>query len=461
MTSINKDKVMQALRAVRDLALDRDVVSLGWVGEIKVDDDALRLTLAFPSPLHPGREALAQACAAAAEQVAGVARATVVTTVEVPRGPPVPLPALGEVRNLVAVASGKGGVGKSTVAVNLAHAFAQAGAQVGLLDVDVYGPSVPGMVGLADRRLTETGAEGRLKPLEAYGMHVMSMGFLTNRETPVIWRGPIASQLVRQFLGGVDWGALDYLFIDLPPGTGDIQLTLSQAVPLTGAVIVTTPQEVAHTIAEKGLRMFQQVKVPILGVVENMAYYACPECGHHDPIFREGGGTAAAGKLGLPLLGRIPLNSAIAASGDAGRPLLLHAPEAGVTRAYHEIAVATALELVRNRLAEADNPVAPTEVELADKKRLQLKWADGRTQELGVFRLRSECPCADCVDEFSGERTLDPATLDPELGLEKVEAVGRYALKLTFSDGHSSGLFTYRMLRELEADEPPAATFEV
>jgi len=461
MTSVNEEKVMQALRAVHDPALKRDIVSLGWVGDIEIDNDAVRLTLALPSPLHSGREALVQACVATAEEVTEVARATVMTTVEVPRGPPVPLPALSEVRNLVAVASGKGGVGKSTVAVNLAHAFAQAGAQVGLLDVDVYGPSVPGMVGLADQRLTETGAEGRLKPVEAYGMRVMSMGFLTNRETPVIWRGPIASQLVQQFLGGVDWGALDYLFIDLPPGTGDIQLTLSQAVPLTGAVIVTTPQEMAHTIAEKGLRMFQQVRVPILGLVENMAYYACPECGHHDPVFREGGGAAAATSLGLPLLGRIPLNSVIAASGDAGRPLLLHAPEAEVTRAYHEIAAATALELVRNRLAETENPVAPTKVELADGHRLQLKWADGLEQEFTAFQLRSECPCADCVDEFSGQRKLDPATLDPDLGLEKIDAMGRYALRLTFSDSHSSGLFTYCMLRELEANEPPAATFEV
>jgi ATP-binding protein involved in chromosome partitioning len=208
------------------------------------------------------------------------------------------------VKQIIAVASGKGGVGKSTIAVNLAFACAQAGARVGILDIDVYGPSVPGMLGLREHRLIG-GQQGVLEPVKAHGLEIMSMGFLTTKETPVVWRGPIASQLVQQFLGMVAWGELDYLFVDLPPGTGDIQLTLTQSVPLSGVLIVTTPQVVAHTIAEKGLRMFQQVKVPILGIIENMAYYHCPECDHHDPIFREGGGEAVAKAMDLPLLARI------------------------------------------------------------------------------------------------------------------------------------------------------------
>jgi len=368
-----------------------------------------------------------------------------------PAGPPATPPSLAKVKHIVAVASGKGGVGKTTVAVNLAYALAAQGARVGILDTDVYGPSVPGMVGQADHSLTgaNTTPDGKLKPVEAHGMKIMSLGFMTTRETPVIWRGPMASQLVQQFLGGVEWGELDYLFIDLPPGTGDIQLTLSQAVPLSGAVIITTPQEVAQTIAEKGLRMFQTVQVPILGIVENMSYYHCPECGHNDQVFCEGGGEKAATSLNLPLLGSIPLNGEIARASDSGVPLLAIDKDSELSRIYLELAGKVTEQLEAQAVLEAENPVAPTKARVTEEGLFQVQWQDGSESSLTPRALRQACPCASCVEEFSGKPLLDPASVPVDITLKGVAPVGRYALSFEFSDGHKSGIYNFDHLRKL------------
>jgi ATP-binding protein involved in chromosome partitioning len=249
------------------------------------------------------------------------------------------------VKNTIAVASGKGGVGKSTVTANLAVALALDGAKVGLLDADVYGPSMPLMLDLQGRQPRvrsvpspipgEKGTQ-QLIPLEAHGIKVMSIGFLVDPEKPVIWRGPMASQLINQFINDVDWGELDYLLIDMPPGTGDIHLTLTQRLPLSGAVVVTTPQDVALADAVKGLQMFKEVQVPILGIVENMSYFVCPGCGEQTAVFGEGGGAWASERYGVPLLGQIPLARAIREGGDAGQPIVIsdaHSPQAQAFRA--------------------------------------------------------------------------------------------------------------------------------
>lgn len=375
-------------------------------------------------------------------------------------------PSLGKVKHIIAVASGKGGVGKSTVTVNLAYAFAAQGAKVGILDTDVYGPSIPGMVGLGDFRLTNEHQlpDGRIKPVEARKMKIMSLGFMTNRDTPVIWRGPMASQLVQQFLGGVEWGELDYLFIDMPPGTGDIQLTLSQAVPMTGAVIVTTPQEVAYTIAEKGLKMFQTVQVPILGIVENMSYYHCPECGHDDHIFQEGGGQKAAESLELPLLGQIPLNGDIAKSGDTGVPLIAQNPDSELSKSYNGVATQLTKEVLDLMKLESENPVLPSKVEMTDLGLVHIQWQD-QTETLVTPRsLRQACPCASCVEEFTGKQLLDPATVSADIKVQEITPVGRYALRFAFSDGHGTGLYTFSHVRKLGEEkpaQPEQAEFEV
>jgi ATP-binding protein involved in chromosome partitioning len=239
------------------------------------------------------------------------------------------------VKNIIAVGSGKGGVGKTTVTVNLAVGLAQTGARVGLLDADIYGPNVPLMIGIKGQ--PKTGGN-RIQPLRNFGVRVMSMGFLTDPDTPVIWRGPMLHSAVQQFVRQVDWGELDYLLVDLPPGTGDVQLTLTQTVPLMGAVVVTTPQDVALQDARKAIMMFQQVRVEVLGVIENMSYFQCPECGTRTDIFDHGGGETTANKYSVPFLGEVPLDTGIRKGGDVGTPIVIGNAESPVAKAFLEIA---------------------------------------------------------------------------------------------------------------------------
>jgi ATP-binding protein involved in chromosome partitioning len=241
------------------------------------------------------------------------------------------------VTHVVAVASGKGGVGKSTVAANLAVALARLGHRVGLLDADIYGPSVPTMFGIAERPRV---VGNRVLPFERYGVRLMSLGFIVDADTPVIWRGPMVMKALEQMLGDVEWGALDYLVADFPPGTGDAQLTMAQKIPMAGAVVVTTPQDVALIDARKGLAMFRKLNVPVLGVVENMSTFVCPHCGHQTAVFKHGGGERTAAELGTEFLGRIPLDAAIAEGGDAGTPIVVAQPEGPHAAAFRQIAEA-------------------------------------------------------------------------------------------------------------------------
>jgi ATP-binding protein involved in chromosome partitioning len=248
---------------------------------------------------------------------------------------------LGEVKNVVAVASGKGGVGKSTVAVNLALAWAAQGAKVGVLDADIYGPSQPLMLGLTGQRPSSPDGK-HLRPLASHGVSAMSIGFLVDADQPMVWRGPMVTQALTQLLGETQWGALDYLVVDMPPGTGDIQLTLAQRVPVAGAVIVTTPQDIALADARKGLKMFEKVSVPVLGIVENMSVHICSHCGHSDHIFGAGGGERMAREYGVRLLGELPLDAHIREEADGGRPTVVAAPDSARAKAYFEMARRTA-----------------------------------------------------------------------------------------------------------------------
>src|SRR6516225_5714453 len=251
--------------------------------------------------------------------------------------PPAPVPekiSLPGVKHVVAVASGKGGVGKSTVATNLALALHQLGRRVGLLDADIYGPSIPIMMGVAETFDPNTTAF----PLDRYGIKLMSMGFIVKPETAMIWRGPMVHKYLTAFLTQIDWGELDYLVIDLPPGTGDAQLTLTQTAPLSGAIIVTTPQDVSLIDARKGLEMFRQVRVPVLGIIENMSYFICDQCGKRHEIFRHGGGERVAKEIGVPFLGAIPLDPTVAIQGDKGTPIVFSHPESAVAKAYLKLA---------------------------------------------------------------------------------------------------------------------------
>jgi len=258
------------------------------------------------------------------------------------------------VRNVIAVGSGKGGVGKSTTAVNLALALAAEGARVGVLDADVYGPSVPAMLGLSGR--PESPDNKSIEPMRAFGVEAMSIGLLVDQDTPMIWRGPMATSALMQLFNDTLWGDLDYLLVDLPPGTGDIQLTLAQKIPVAGAVIVTTPQDIATLDAKKALKMFEKVEVPVLGIVENMAVHTCSNCGHVEHLFGQGGGERMAAQYGVPLLGSLPLDVAIREQGDAGRPVVVAAPESPVAQAYRQTARMMAATLAQRPRASV--PIA-------------------------------------------------------------------------------------------------------
>jgi ATP-binding protein involved in chromosome partitioning len=340
MAGLTPTLVRDALRSVLFPNFRRDIVTLGMVGDdIRIVDGRVHLQLRPGTDKPEVLDPLRRAVEAALRRLPGVTAVDLhVAGADAGRGrdPFAGREALPGVAHIVAVASAKGGVGKSTVATNLAVALAHRGRRVGLVDADVYGPSLPIMFGTEARpRVT---ADRRIHPVEQYGVQLVSMGFFLDDQSPVIWRGPIVMGIVRQFLRDVEWGALDVLIVDLPPGTGDAQLTLVQQVPITGGVIVTTPQDVALLDVGRGMAMFAQVATPVLGVVENMSGYVCPHCGTEDPIFGKGGAARLAERFGVPLLAQIPIVPAVRESGDAGRPMVEADPAHPVSQRFAELA---------------------------------------------------------------------------------------------------------------------------
>lgn len=347
---VTEETVLSALRKVNDPELHRDLVSLGMVKEIQVNGGAVAVTVELTTPACPMRERVEEETKAAIRALPGVGEVTVNLTASV-RKPPAGRQPIPGVKHIVAIGSGKGGVGKSTVTVNLAVALAEAGAQVGLLDSDIYGPSIPLMMGV--HRQPDV-VNKRMIPPVSHGVKLMSLGFLLPDHTsPVVWRGPMVGQAVKQMLMEVDWGELDYLLADLPPGTGDASLTLAQTIPLSGAVVVMTPQDVAIQIATKTLNMFQTLRVPILGIIENMSYLPCPHCAQPVELFGHGGGRKASERLEVPFLGEIPLDLALRRGGDVGRPILIEQPDSAVAAVFRQVAANLAGRISVEALAES------------------------------------------------------------------------------------------------------------
>ena len=340
--ALNEAAVQAQLKDLIDPNTGRDFVAGKSIRKIQVagDDVTIDVVLGYPAKTQHG--ILKKLIADHVQRLGDVGRVTVNITQRViahavQRG----VKLMPSVKNIIAVASGKGGVGKSTTAVNLALALAAEGAQVGILDADIYGPSQPTMLGVGGRPESKDGKT--LEPLEAYGIQAMSIGFLIDTETPMVWRGPMVTQALEQLLRDTNWREIDYLIIDLPPGTGDIQLTLAQKVPVTGAVIVTTPQDIALLDARKGLKMFEKVGVPIVGIVENMAVHICSNCGHIEHIFGQGGGEAMCRDYNVPFLGSLPLDIRIREQADSGRPTVVADPEGKIAEIYRAIARKTAV----------------------------------------------------------------------------------------------------------------------
>ncbi|EKV27334.1 Scaffold protein [Caenispirillum salinarum AK4] len=366
MAEIDKDTILQALKSVRSEQAGTDLVSTGWVKDPVISGGRVTLMIEVPAELGPDLEPLRAEAERTIAELPGVEAVTAVLTASNPTGataaPPPRQPqaapqqqaprqggpqvgghgggpgqiSLPSIKHVVAVASGKGGVGKSTTAANLALALARLGLKVGLFDADIYGPSVPRIMGLHDKK---PGTRGdRIVPLENHGVTVMSIGFMVEEEAPVVWRGPMVVGALEQLLRDVDWPELDVMIVDMPPGTGDTQLTMCQRVPLSGAVIVSTPQDIALLDARKGLHMFRKVEVPVLGIVENMSYYQCPKCGNREEVFGHGGARETAEKLEAPFLGEIPLDLKIRETTDAGRPIVVDDPDGAHAQAYGAIA---------------------------------------------------------------------------------------------------------------------------
>lgn len=357
---LSSEAILSALRTVVDPDLRKDIVSLGFVKDLAIEGSHVRFTIELTTPACPVKDLMKEQAEAAVSAVAGVESVAItlsasVRSVTAPEHGRPPLPG---VKNVIAVGAGKGGVGKTTVSVNLALALTRMGGRIGILDGDIYGPNVPLMLGLK----TQLSTDGRqIIPAQKFGMQVVSIGFMTDEDAPVIWRGPMVHGAIQQFVRDVAWAELDYLIIDMPPGTGDVALSLSQTVPVAGAVVVTTPQQVSLSDSRRAVRMYQKLNVPTLGIVENMSYYACPNCHHESDIFGYGGGEGIAQDMALPFLGRLPVYQPISVGSDRGIPIVIAEPESPAARAFLAVAerVAAQVSIAAHRNAQTHKGKIP------------------------------------------------------------------------------------------------------
>jgi len=502
--AVTQAQVLEALKRVKGPDLSGNIVDLGLVSEVLIREGKAYFSITVPADRAEELEALRQAAEKVVRDIPGLSGVTAVLTADAVGGrgagsgrpvaesrrvqeararapgggaghahshrghahaPPArggparPQPGGGQqraagvpgIRHLIAVASGKGGVGKSTTAVNLALAFQANGLKAGILDADVYGPSQPKLLGLTGR--PQVGPGKKLQPMVGYGLKCMSMGFMVDEGTPVIWRGPMVVQALTQMLREVEWGDLDVLVIDMPPGTGDVQLTMAQQVPLSGAVIVSTPQDLALIDARKGLNMFRRTDVPVLGIIENMSYFICTKCGERHEIFGHGGAEEEAGKLGVPFLGAVPLHVDIRRRSDAGEPIVASEPASPHAQVYAEIAAKTWAEL---QASEGKRPEPPKLMLVEDDAALDVAFA-GHTYRLTAEMLRVMSPSA----EVQGHSPEQRVTVGGKrhVKIRQLAPVGNYAVRIAFDDGHDTGLFTWDYLERLgrERDQRWAA----
>jgi ATP-binding protein involved in chromosome partitioning len=355
---VDQTAVLGALKVVRDPDLNRDIVSLGFVKELRIERGRVAFTIELTTPACPVKDQMRDQARAAVLQVPGVSVVDVTMTAKVREavGGEGPRQSLPGVKNIIAVGAGKGGVGKTTVAVNLAIALAKHGSKVGMIDGDIYGPNVPIMLGVKTQLVTDG---QKIVPAEKYGLQVISMGFLAQDDAPIIWRGPMLHGALQQFFREVKWHDLDYLIVDMPPGTGDVALSLSQTVPVAGAIVVTTPQQVSLADTRRAIAMYRKLNIPPLGIIENMSHFACPNCHHEADIFGHGGGERMAGELGVPFLGRVPIYQPIREGSDQGVPLVVSEPESPAGRAFMAAAEQTAAQV---SIASYTRPTIPLTV---------------------------------------------------------------------------------------------------
>jgi ATP-binding protein involved in chromosome partitioning len=474
---VSQSQVLEQLRRIKGPDLTGNIVDLGLVSEILIRDDKVYFSITVQPEKAAELEPLRQAAEKVVKDIAGVQGVTAVLTAEAPRGsghahparaesprvqqarseraaaaaPPPPRPGaqpgaarqmagVPGIKHMIAVASGKGGVGKSTTAVNLALGLQAIGLKAGILDADIYGPSQPRLLGLSGRPQVVEGSN-RLKPMEGFGLKAMSMGFMVDEGTPIIWRGPMVVSALTQMLREVEWGDLDVLVIDMPPGTGDVQLTMAQQVPLSGAIIVSTPQDLALIDARKGLNMFRKTDIPVLGIIENMSYFVCPSCGARSDIFGHGGAADEAGRLGIPFLGEVPLHMDVRTTSDDGQPIVASKPDSLHAQIFRDLAAKAWDELS----GAAGQRVPPPTLRIkpgADA--LDVSFGDGNQYELSAEMLRVMSPSA----EVQGHSPEQRVTVGKKrnVKIRDLVPVGNYAVKIVFDDGHDTGLFTWSYL---------------
>jgi ATP-binding protein involved in chromosome partitioning len=482
--SPTKEAILERLRRVKGPDLEGNIVDLGLVSEILVKDGRVSFSITVPPHRASELEGLRQAADKVVREMEGVASVVAVLTAERTGGgngasrrpgagqapesarvqqtrartgmgaaqPPAAARGgrprtlqIAGIKHMIAVASGKGGVGKSTVAVNLALGLQAGGLKVGILDADIYGPSQPRLLGLTGK--PELAGPNRLRPMRAYGLEAMSMGFLVEEDTPLILRGPMVVSAFTQMLRDVAWSELDALVIDMPPGTGDLQLSMAQQVSLAGAIIVCTPQDLALLDARKGLNMFRRVDVPVLGIIENMSYFVCPKCGERTDIFGHGGARREAEKLGLPFLGGVPLDMEIRVRSDEGRPIVATDPDGPHARVFREIASNTWAAL----RGDAGARTAPPELEIAaGGTELRVSFAGVEPFTLTAEMLRVMSPSA----EVQGHSPDQRVTIGRKRNVKIVDLrpVGNYAVRIVFDDGHDTGLYAWSYLQTLHEE---------
>jgi len=435
---LSEERVLDAMRHIIDPDLGKDIVSLGFIKNLTIAGGEVSFTVELTTPACPVKEEFRQKCADAVGALEGVQSVKVEMGAQAPRKREAEGPnTLTSVDTIIAVSSCKGGVGKSTVAAQLAVAMQREGLATGLLDADVYGPSMPTMFGLHNPTVYGN-SEGLIVPLEAEGLKLMSMGFLLG-ENPAVLRGPIVSNYIQQILRQTDWGKLDYLIIDMPPGTGDIQLTIVQQAQLDGAVIVTTPQALSLVDVARGILMFDKVNVPVLGVVENMSWFEDEESGKRYYPFGHSEQSIQK-RFGLPTLVELPITPGIS-------EITNHQLRAR-SAAFDTLAENVHRNIGISRMSGQTQP----EVE-ATPEGLKVTFQDGKTALYSLFDLRCACPCARCVDEYTGERLLDPGQISDDVNIEGMRELGNYAISFAWSDGHSTGIYSWEYLRELAENQ--------
>ena len=457
--------ILEALRRVKDPSSGKDIVQLDWVGEMKSYLGNVSFTVYYPRELSDSLKEFRSAIVGAVKQVPGVKAVLPNFTSKKPPSPDNPF---SRIRHTLVVGSAKGGVGKSSTTVNMAMALAKDGYAVGLLDADIYGPSIPGMLSqLYSGKVGDLDAvkvEGeKLLPFEMAGVKVMSVAMLIAAGEPTVWRAPMATKMLQQFLKGVEWGELDFLLVDLPPGTGDIPLSLAQEPGISGLILVTSPQKVALRVVEKGLHMFQQLKVPVVGIVETMSGFICGACGEKTSIFGKGAAEYLSKSFNLPILGKIPLDEDLVRSGDEGKPIFYYNPLAPSAKAFDGLAKNIVSHI---RSEDKEEEVVPLAIEGIPREdgnhSLAIYWSDGIKYVYSCKQLRLACPCASCVDEFTRERKIKAEDIPKDIYIEKASPVGRYGVNILWTDAHSTGIYTYSYLREIPCEKyeesPKAST---